>query len=557
MKKYIYISIFIFGVVVLFSSCMKDLDTLPLDEDVESSEKVYSDPANYKNILAKCYMGLATGGNAGGDGESDISGIDGGFSQYLRQYWYHQEFTTDEAIVTWNDQTIKDLHYQTWSTSDPFVAAMYYRIMFQVTMTNEFIRNTTSAKLDERGIGSEYRTEFAVFQAEARFLRALSYWHGIDMFRIPPFVVETDPVGAVFPTQTDVPTLFKYIESELIAITDGVGNDDLLDARANEYARADKAAAWMLLAKLYLNAEVYLGEEMYDKVIETLDKVIASGYSIEPVQQHLFMTDNNLSNEIIFPIAFDGLSTQTWGGTTTLVHAAIGGSMGIEYDADGNQTGDTTLQGYGVGGGWGGFRTTKQLVEKFEVASYDPDDNTKPVTWNDNRAIFYTDGQNLEIENVGLFNDGYAVPKFLNLSSNRIPGSDIDYVDTDFPMFRLADAYLMYAEANLRGGGGNAASALQYVNDIRQRAFNGATGNISSAELTLDFILDERARELFWEGHRRTDLVRYGQFTSGSYTWAWKGFNKEGVETASHRDVFPIPSNDLNANPNLKQNADY
>ncbi|MFA6402123.1 MAG: RagB/SusD family nutrient uptake outer membrane protein [Salinivirgaceae bacterium] len=545
MKKRYSLLLFFTGTILLLPSCLDDLDTVPLDDTVLSSEKIYKDPNNYVNVLAKCYMGLAVGGNEGGDGSSDISGIDGGFSQYLRQLWYHQELTTDEAIITWNDQTIKDLHYQTWTPSDPFVTAMYYRVMFQATMCNELIRNTSPSKLDERGIGSQYRETFAVYQAEARFLRALSYWHGLDMFRKLPFVTENDAIGAIFPEQKDANFMFQYIESELIAITDGQGGDDLLDARTNEYARADKAAAYMLLAKLYLNAEVYIGENKYVECITTLEKVLGAGYTLEPKFTNLFRTDNNNSDEVIFPIAFDGLKTQTWGGTTILVHAAIGGLMGT--DADGKANTDSMKANYGVGGGWGGLRTTKEVVAKFGDIT----------TTNDSRSIFFTNGQNLEIENVGLFTDGYAVPKFLNLSSTGASGQHNDYVDTDFPMFRLADAYLMYAEANLRGGGGSAATALNYVNELRQRAYGDNSGDITSGQLTLNFILDERLKELMWEGHRRTDLVRFGKFTGSSYIWAWKGFVKDGAATDSYRDVFPIPVNDLNANPKLKQNEGY
>jgi len=559
-KRYSFLMIFS-GATLLFSSCLKDLDTIPPDTDVVTSEKVYQNPDNYINVLAKCYLGLAVGGqggDGGGDANTDISGIDGGFSQYLRQYWYHQEFTTDEAIVSWNDQTIKDLHYQTWSTTDVFVTAMYYRIMFQVNMANEFIRNSTPAKLDDRGIGSQYRKDIAYYHAEARFLRALSYWHGLDMFRNIPFITENDPIGAYFPKQTTPENLFRYIESELIAITDGVGDDDLKDARTNAYGRADKAAAQMLLAKLYLNARVYLNlandaaaNEYYDKCVSEISKVISAGYTLEPKFKNLFVTDNDNSNEIIFPIAFDGLKTQTWGGTTILVHAAIGGKM-IPDSLDGKKlTAEEktayTISHYGVGSGWGGFRTTKELVGKYgDIA-----------TTNDSRAVFFTDGQNLEINNVGLFNDGYAVPKFSNLSSTGVPGQNVDFTDTDFPMFRLADAYLIYAEAQIRRDGSANATSLGYINEIRTRAYGDNSGSITIDQLTLDFILDERACELLWEGHRRTDLIRFGKFTGDKYLWAWKGLVKDGIATPAYRNIFPIPANDLNANPNLKQNDGY
>ena len=124
-------------------------------------------------------------------------------------------------------------------------------------------------------------------------------------------------------------------------------------------------------------------------------------------------------------------------------------------------------------------------------------------------------------------------------------------------MFRLADVYLMYAEAVLRGGGGSTATALGYVNEIRARAYDGPSGNIDQNTLDLDFILDERARELLWECHRRTDLVRFGKFANTDYLWQWKGGVKDGAAVSDNYNVYPIPSNDLGANPNLVQNAGY
>jgi len=176
----------------------------------------------------------------------------------------------------------------------------------------------------------------------------------------------------------------------------------------------------------------------------------------------------------------------------------------------------------------------------------------------DHRAMFFTDGQSLEINNIEDFTNGWAVTKWKNIKRNGTSGSDLTYVDTDFPMFRLADVYLMYAEAVLRGAtNGSLSDALNYVNEVRTRAYGGETsGNITASKLTLDFMLDERARELYWEGHRRTDLIRFGQFTDGSYVWPWKGKVPDGTKTSPHLNLFPIPSSDLGANPNLKQNSD-
>lgn len=530
MKKYFIILLTIAGSLLFSTSCIKDLDTVPIDPDVISSANVFDDTAAYKQNLAKLYAGLAVSGQTGPSGNPDIAGIDEGFGQYLRGYWYHQELTTDEALIGWNDQTVKNFHYQNWGASDVFVAAMYYRIFYQVSATNQFIRETTPDKLTDRGVSGQLLENVNYYVAEARFLRALSYYHAMDIFANTPFVTENDPVGAFIPQRYTRAQLFDYIQSELLAI-----ESSLIPARQNEYGRADQGAVWMLLAKLYLNAEVYINKPMYSECLTYCNKLINAGYTLEANYQDLFLADNNVGNtEVILPINFDGAFTKTWGGTTFIVHASVGGSM---------SPGE-----FGIDGGWGGLRTTPEFVAKFEDITGETD----------TRAMFYTDDQNLEIADVGLFTDGYAITKFRNVDRNGNPGSDLTFCDTDFPLFRLADVYLMYAEAVLRGGsGGDLSTALNYINLIRERAYNGTDGDITSAELTLPFVLNERARELYWEGHRRTDLVRFGMFTGNEYVWSWKGEVQSGIGTDSKYNIFPIPSSDLNANNNLIQNPGY
>jgi len=268
-----------------------------------------------------------------------------------------------------------------------------------------------------------------------------------------------------------------------------------------------------------------------------LNKLLNSGtYSLTPNYLLNFRADNNTSPEIIFSLNHDARNTQTYGGMGFIIHGQIGGSMN---PAD-----------FGVNSGWSQNRVTPEFVSKFDDVSGDTD----------SRAQFYTDGQNLEIDDVGAFQDGYAITKFKNLTlaGGAAPsGGNSEFVDTDFPVFRLADAYLMYAEATLRGGtGGSLSEALDYINDLRIRAYGNNSENITAGELTLSFILDERARELYWESHRRTDLVRYGLLTGGEYLWSWKGNVKEGTATPTHLDLFPIPSTDLAANPTLEQIVD-
>jgi len=633
--------IFNFWVVVAmlaigFASCEDELDKQPVTELTES--QVFADPASYKEFLARVYAGIAVSGQEGPAGRPDIRGIDEGFSNYLRQFWKHQELNTDEAIIAWNDGTIHDLHNHVWTPANEFIRAMYDRIYFQIGITNQYLRETTEEKLNNRNVEADLRAEIQVFRAEARFMRALSYWHAIDFFGPNiPFVKEDAPVGNFFPEPGEGTEIFNFIESELLEI-----EPILVSAKQNEYGRADKGAAWMLLAKLYLNAEVYTGAPRYADALTYTERVIGAGYTLVDNYNYLFLADNDRNgseNEIVFPVRFDGLNTIGYGGTTFLTHAPVGGKMDPAQ--------------FGINGGWGGIRTTKNFVFQFEGgvdtdalnnqigpvsqwglvgsatvngwdgpdmsmyesgadqfgvyanlvageikfrenSSWDPpnvnlgdngaDGSLEPggdniaissdglyyITLNtatntytiaasgDSRENFFTEDQNLEIEDPFTFTDGYAVEKFRNVDVNGNQGSDAggDFVDVDFPMFRLADAYLMYAEIFLRGGGGSASQATEYVNMLRERAYGSPAGNISATDLTLDFVLDERSRELHWEAHRRTDLIRFGQFTT-SGVWPWKGGVKEGKTTEAFRDIYPIPSTDIIANPLLTQNEGY
>jgi hypothetical protein len=208
---------------------------------------------------------------------------------------------------------------------------------------------------------------------------------------------------------------------------------------------------------------------------------------------------------------------------------------------------------YGVNCNWAGLRTTRAAVDRFEA------NDTRPVFENTptGQTQFFTDGQSLEISSLTEFTNGYAVPKYQNVTSTGERGKDIQFPDTDYPMFRLADAYLMYAEAVLRGDGGSTERAVSLVNDLRERAFGDESGTITASELTLDFILEERGRELFWEGSRRTDLIRFGQFTTDEFLWPWKGDAQEGRATSEDLRLYPLPASELLANPNLEQNPGY
>jgi len=515
------------GLLSLAGACT-DPTVLPTSTITDAN--VFSDPNSYRAFLAKVYGGLALSGQQGPYGQPDIAGIDEGFSQYLRLYWEHEELPTDEAVIAWNDIGLPEMNTQTWGPTSNMVVAMYYRIFFQVSMANEFLRETSDALLTSRGVTSQLRAQIQTYRAEARFLRALSYWHAIDLFGNVPLITENDPLGgATPPKQSTRLAIYNFIVSELTSIQSQLPASG--PNVATSYGRGTGAAASMLLAEVYLNAGVYTGTPHNAEALAAAQAVIAAGYKIDTSYKHLFQADNNTSPEIIFAIPQDGLKTQTYGGATFLVHASCGGAMS-----------NTT---YGIDGCWWGLRLKPQ-ADSFYVSG-------------DTRASFRdSTGQTLAVTTISDFTKGIPAPKFQNITSTGSPGSNLTFVDTDFPVFRLGEAYLIYAEAVVRSGG-DKTQALAYVNKLRERAFGWTTtGDLpDTSALTLPFILVERGRELLWEGHRRTDLVRFGQFTGGAYIWSWKGGTLAGAATDPHLDLYPLPSSELVANPNLKQNPGY
>lgn len=526
--KYSYKIILASGLLLMsLNACKKDALNLTPTNDV-TAEKVYSDAAGYKGSLVKLYASYSLTSSLGSD-NSDLGGINTGFSDFLRLFWTSQELTTDEAVCAWSDTGIPELDNSTWNADNQFLRGLYTRSLYVITVCNEFIRESTPEKLASRGITGNDATEIARYRAEARFIRAYHYWVLLDGFGNPPFITENDNIGKDAPKQASKATLFTYIESELKAI-----EGDLANPRTNEYGRADKGADWALLARLYLNAQVYIGAPKYTEAITYSSKVINAGYALKSNYKDLFLTDNNVNNlETILTINYDGSKSTNYGGTTFIINAGINGEM--------------NPPSYGVpNGGWGGNRTRQNLPALFP----DPNGNA------DKRGIFF--GTKSNVDDIAVFTDGLRVTKFKNVSSTGTAAASLNgtFASLDFPLFRLAEQYLIYGEAVMRGGtGGSTAQALIYVNNLRLRAYGNASGNV--AALTTDFFLDERARELYWEGHRRTDLIRFGKFTGSTYLWPFKGGVKAGTGVPTYRNLYPIPSADLTSNPNLVQNTGY
>jgi hypothetical protein len=530
------------GLSALSAGCTKDLDQIP--DYSANAEVVYSDPAQIQQVLARLYATYAISGQQGPAGQPDISGIDEGFSNYIRVYWQLQEITTDEAVLGWNDGNLPSINTMTWNADNEFVRATYDRIYYQIGICNEFVRQTTDAQLASRGITGAAATTVRQYRSEARLLRAMSYWHVVDLFGGGPFATEADAIG-VNPQYKSRADIFAYVESELKALeTTDATNGGLLAPRG-VYARADQAVCWTLLAKLYLNAQVYTGTPRYNDAVTYTNKVLAANYQLcttpsarFSAYQKLFLADNNTTearNEVIFPITFDGTRTRGYGGMTYLVHGAVGGAIVPSTS--------------GINSGWGGFRARQQFTAVLT-------DNAATSATDARRSILFTQGQRPNVDTLTALSNGYLLPKYKNVTSAGVQGSDAagDFPDTDFPMFRLADVKLMYAEAVLRGGtGGTAGTPLTQVNDVRRRS-----GSADLSTVTLANILDERARELYWEGHRRTDLIRFGKYTTG-YNWALKGGVVAGKDVEATRALFPIPNTDIVANPNLQghQNPGY
>ena len=518
MKNIKVLMLAVAGVFALgLSSCVNDLDVTPIDPNVQLPQDVLKDEAAFEALLAKCYQGLACSSSDGANGGPDINGVDGGFGQYLRAYFNLQCLTTDEATCCWNDTGLPDMHNMNWQASNQFIVAMYYRIFYQVGLCNELIR-----QVNNNPAGVEFQNKGALI-AEARALRALSYYHAIDMFGNVPFSTEDDSVGAVGPRQISRADLFVYIEKECKELIEG---NDLAAEGTNVYGRCDKGFVKMILAKLYLNAEVYVGQDRYADCAAICEDLIAT-YSLAENFADLFAADNDRfavgTEEIIFAVPHDGINTTSYGGTNFLIFAGTGGDM--------------NAAAAGISSGWGGLTVTKQVAERYAEG--------------DARAMFFTD-YGTEIVDIFTFTSGgYKSVKFRNIKSNGEAGQTTGFVDTDFPLFRVADAHLMLAECAARGKADN-SKGLASLNAVRERA-----GLDKVTSFTAQDVLDERSRELLWEGSRRTDLVRFGQFTTDAYLWEYKGSAKEGQAVAEHRNLFPLPPADVNANGNLKQNAGY
>ncbi len=511
-KRYIKIIGVLFFFTVLLS-CTDDLERFPTNG--VTSETQFSTIEGYTQGLSTIYAVTNNNGPY----------WDGGF---LRLYFPLQQATTDETVLFWSPFNNLEWYADTWDT-----ATVYTMLINNISYANNFLIEAEPGLVSSRGFSGSEAEEIALYVTEARFLRAWYYWMLLDLYGNPPFPNEEQLANSEIPRQIQSADLFAYIESELKVV-----EEQLVAPRQNEFGRVDKAAAWGLLSRLYLNGKVYTGQDYNTEAITYSKKVIEAGYSLENNYEWLTLGDNHLcTNEFIFTIPFDNSQQVTWNGTNFLIL----GQASIPEEIN------------GLSSDWGLYAFKPEMIDLFPS-----EDNSI-----DSRAMIYTDNRSKEIESIHDWTQGYSGYKFRNVTrdGSTIPqdnGVGGGMSDVDFPVIRLAEIYLTYAEAVLRGGtGGSQADALMYMNLLRERAYGNTNGNITNTDLDLDFILDERARELYWEMHRRTDLVRFGKFTSSDYLWSWKGGVQEGNAVSENKNIFPLPAADVAANPYLVQNPGY
>ena len=533
------------GASMLFTACIGDLDTLPLNPSDSTSETVYgADESGYIAGLTKLYFNFVS------NETTDLQVSDAGASELVRAFWTVQEVTSDACkCARENDAWVRAMNTNTWSDADNDATyAVYVRTLQGIAYTNEYLRQTASDRLSDRGVSSELAAKIQGFRAEARFLRAYFYWMALDVFGDVPFTTENSPFGGgVNPKQASRKDVFDYCISELTALA---ADDSPMPAARSNYPRADKGAVLGLLARMYLNAEVYTGTPMWQEAKDACEDIFTMGYSLCPEYADLFRGDNGENpealNEVLFGISYDAEQTQSYGGTSYLTLAAIAAT-----DVS------STQMINGVNNGWGGIRVPYEYVEKyFNVRNADYSAGTYDV--NDKRGrMFYIKGRSESMDGaLYVFLNGWSCLKFNNIPHNMDQDSYLAtaaskaYSDIDFPMIRLGEIYLIYAEACMNLGQAN--TALPKVQDLAARA-----GVTAPTSITQEWLIEERARELMWEGHRRTDLIRYGKFTSSSFLWTYKGGSFSGQGFDDHMKIFAIPASELASNPELHQNPGY
>jgi len=541
MKKLIYII-----ASVLLASCVNDLDTLPLNKTEPVSEYVYGKDENaYLSGLGRLYFQFVT------NDLTDLQQMDGGASEIIRAFWSVQETTTDEAKCSWeNDAWVRALNTNTWSeTQNDAVYAVYVRTLQGIALVNEYLRQTAPERLEARGVSADLARKIDSFRDEARFIRAYLYWMAIDCFGSVPFTTEKSPFGgAYFPQQASRADIFDFCVNEL---TNLMSDESDMPLPRSNYPRADKGSVAGLLARMYMNSEVYTGVERWAEAKAVCEGIFGMGYTLCPDYAALFRGDNgeNLQarGEMLWTVDYNAEKTQSYGGSSYILSATLA-STDITDESRPN----------GQRNGWAGLRVPYEFVSRyFDVSGQDYLTGAYDVA--DKRGeVFYIKGRQESMEDaLYSFMNGWSCLKFNNIpfgqtNESYLPQSALkSFADVDFPMIRLGEIYLIYAEACMHLGA--EGMALPKLRELSSRA-----GVEPPQQISQEFLVAERARELMWEAHRRTDLIRYGLFHTDAYRWPYKGGDSyAGQSFPEYKCIFPIPPTELATNDKLVQNPGY
>ncbi len=541
MKKIIYIL-----TAVALTACIKDLDTLPLNKTEPISEYVYgTDEDAYLSGLARLYFQFAS------NDLTDLQQMDGGASELVRAFWSVQETTTDEAKCSWeNDAWVRALNTNTWTeVQNDAVYAVYVRTLQGVAFVNEYLRQTAPERLQDRGVSQELAAKIDVFRAEARFIRAYLYWMALDCFGSVPFTTENSPFGGTyFPKQASRSDIYDFCVNELLFL---MSDESPLHSPGTLYPRADKGSAAGLLVRMYLNSEVYTGVPRWQETKSMCEHVFGMGYSLCPDYAALFRGDNGENpqarGEMLWTIDYDAENTQSYGGTSYILSASLASTDITDQSRPNGQR-----------NGWAGLRVPYEFVSKhFDVSGQDYQTGAYEV--GDKRGkIFYIKGREESLDGaLYSFMNGWSCLKFNNIPHDQtdqsyLPTSAVKaFSDVDFPMIRLGEIYLAYAEACMNLG--QSSVAMEKIRELSARA-----GVEPPSQITKEYLVAESARELLWEAHRRTDLIRYGLYNTGSYLWPYKGGDSyAGQSFPEYKLIFPIPPTEMATNDALVQNPGY
>lgn len=521
------------------TSCLNDLDKEPISPKIDLN-------VNNDGLLNKCYANFGINGNGSGDdsdSDPDVKGFtDNGMTGLVRAMFNMNELPTDEATCSWGDG-LQELNSAKFDPSHPWVKLYYTRLTLGITFCNQY--------LEVAGGEDKQKT------AECRFLRAMQYYLLMDAYGNVGFSTTLEK-----PHRMERAELYKWLVEELNAIEPDLAEPRVKTGSDADYGRVDKAACWLLLSRLYLNAEVYTGNAEWQKAKDYAKKVMESPYDINTTSagrwsayQLVFMADNDrtaASKEILFPIVNISGKTRSYGNSLFLIAACFDPAMHANPD---DATGSNGL----VGQQWIGLHPRTALLKKFFPSSVAPEVPSYEMTAQagDDRATFWGEGRTYEIENITKSAEGYGVCKFLNYNSDNSTNTDPAFADMDWPFMRAAEAYLNYAEADARlNGGKTSQEGTRILNKLRERA--NASTRAESSNYSLNEICDEWAREFYFEGMRRTTLIRFGLFGGNTgYNWDWKGGEQAGKDFEAYKNLYPIPLTQLQSNSNLKQNPGY